>query len=173
MLPSSAGDASQLAGTSEQLLQDIHAFGRVPKSIRGSSELQVRERNLEKRLRKAREAGHLSAAQEAELADLGDAIQLAGTSKQPSEQLLQDIRAFGRVPKSIRGSSELQVRERNLEKRLRKAREAGHLSAAQEAELADLGDAIQLAGTSKQPSEQLLQRADAKEDGSPRRRPRG
>ena len=99
----------------------------------------------------------------------GDASQLAGTS----EQLLQDIRAFGRVPKQIRGSSELQVRERNLEKRLRDAREAGRLSAAQEAELADLGDAIQLAGTSKQPSEQLLQRADAKEDGPPRRRPRG
>merc|ERR1711911_299608 len=124
--------ASQLPGTSEQLLQDIRAFGRVPKSIRGSLELQVRERNLEKRLREAREAGRLSAAQEAELADLGDAIQLAGRT----EQLLQDIRAFGRVPEKVRGSSEAQVRERNLARRLRKAREAGHLSAAEGAELA-------------------------------------
>ena len=38
MLPSSAGDAIQLAGRSEQLLQDIRAFGRVPKEVRGSSE---------------------------------------------------------------------------------------------------------------------------------------
>ena len=45
MLPSSAGDASQLAAWSEQLLQDICAFGRLPKAVRGSSEAQVRERN--------------------------------------------------------------------------------------------------------------------------------
>ena len=53
MLPSNAGDASQLAGKIEQLLQDIRAFGRVPKQVRGSSDAQVRERNLAKRLSRA------------------------------------------------------------------------------------------------------------------------
>ena len=73
MLPSNAGDASQLAAPSEQLLHDIRAFGRVPKHVRGSSDAQVRERNLAFRLRKARAAGRVSAAQESELSDLGDA----------------------------------------------------------------------------------------------------
>ena len=77
---SSAGDAVQLAGTSEQLLQDIRAFGRVPKAVRGSSEAQVRERNLEKRLRKARVWGHVSDAQEAELAELR-AIEIGGLAE--------------------------------------------------------------------------------------------
>ena len=57
MPPSNAGDASQLAAPSEQLLHDIRAFGRVPKQVRGSSDAQVRERNLAFRLRKARAAG--------------------------------------------------------------------------------------------------------------------
>ena len=69
MPPRNAGDASQLAASSEQLLHDIRAFGRVPKQVRGSSDAQVRERNLAFRLRKARAAGRVSAAQEAELSD--------------------------------------------------------------------------------------------------------
>ena len=74
-------------------------LGRVPHEVRGSSEADVQERNLGIRLRKARQAGLLSAAQESELAVLSDATQPAGTS----EQLLQDIRAFGRVPHEVRG----------------------------------------------------------------------
>ena len=74
-------------------------FARVPLEVRGSSEADVQERNLGSRLRRARQAGLLSAAQESELAALSDATQPAGTS----EQLLQDIRAFGRVPHEVRG----------------------------------------------------------------------
>ena len=55
---------------SEQLLKDICAFGRVPKQVRGSSEAETRERNLCDRLRKVRQAGLLSAAQETQLAEL-------------------------------------------------------------------------------------------------------
>ena len=137
MRPSSAGGAIQPACRSERLLEDIRAFGRVPQLVRGSSDAAKRERNLGSRLRKARQAGLLSAAQESELAVLSDATQPAGTS----EQLLQDIRAFGRVPHEVRGSSEADVQERNLGGKLRRARQAGLLSAAQEFELAALSDA--------------------------------
>ena len=129
-------------------MQGICALGRVPKQVQGQSEAQVLERRLATRLSKARAAGAVSAAQETELANLGEAVQLAGWSKQVlrrsarvlrnSERLLQDILAFGRVPKTVRGRSKAQARERNLAVRLRKAREAGDLCAAQEAQLAEL-----------------------------------
>ena len=73
MRPSSAGGAIQRADKSERLLQDIRALGRVPREVRGSSEDAVQERNLAIKLRKARQAGRLSAAQESELPVLGDA----------------------------------------------------------------------------------------------------
>ena len=81
MRPSSAGGALQPADRSERLLQDIRELGRVPQQVRGSSEAAKRERNLGSRLRKARQAELLSAAQESDLAVLGDATQLAGTSE--------------------------------------------------------------------------------------------
>merc|ERR1711873_255437 len=91
--------------------------------------------HLAERLRKAKQTGLLSAAEESELAELaGDAVQLAGTT----QDLLQDIRAFGRIPKEVRGSSEAQLQERSLAQKLRKAKQAGRLSAAQESELAEL-----------------------------------
>ena len=67
---SSAGDAVQLAGTTQDLLQDIRAFGRIPKEVRGSSEAQLQERHLAEKLRKAKYAGLLSAAEEFELAEI-------------------------------------------------------------------------------------------------------
>ena len=131
MPPSRA--AAGRCSTGEQLLQAIRDFvrdfGRLPKAVRGDSEAQVRERNLASKLSKARVAGHLSAAQESELLALdGGADSI--------EQLLQAIRDFGRLPKAVRGDSEAQARERNLAQRLRRA--AGRLSAAQEAQLAEL-----------------------------------
>ena len=114
-------------------MHDIRALGRVPKCVRGTSEAQVQERKLASRLRKARKNGRVSAVEEAELAHLGNAIQLPNRS----EKLMEDIRAFGRVPKRVHGRSDADVWERNMELRLRKARKFG-LSAAQEAELAEL-----------------------------------
>ena len=90
-------------------------------------------------------AGHLSAAQQSEL----DALDGRAADPNGTSQLMQDIRAFGRLPKEVRGSSEVQVQERNLAERLRKARVAGHLSAAQQSELDALGErAAHLHGTS-------------------------
>ena len=68
-----------------------------------------------------------AAAQEEELAHLGEAIQLADGS----EQLMQEIRALGRVPKAVRGDAAAQASERQLALRLRRARDAGEASAAQ------------------------------------------
>ena len=62
--------SSASSGTSHQLLQDIRAFGRIPKEVRGDSAAQVHERSLAQKLRRAKQAGLLSAAQESELADL-------------------------------------------------------------------------------------------------------
>ena len=55
-----------------------------------------------------------------------------------TQELLQDIRAFGRIPKEVRGSSEAQLQERHLAEKLRKAKYAGLLSAAEEFELAEI-----------------------------------
>ena len=80
---SSAGDAVQLAGTSHQLLQDIRAFGRIPKEVRGDSAAQVQERHLAERLRKAKQEGLLSAAQKSELADLNAEVKTVGLRPGP------------------------------------------------------------------------------------------
>ena len=120
------GDAPQLAESSEQLVQEIRVLGRVPRCVKGSSEPDKRERKLAHRLRSVRKAGNISADQEVELADLGDAPQLADSS----EEQLQEIRALGRVPRCVQGSSAAQVRERKLAWRLRSARKAGDISSA-------------------------------------------
>ena len=77
---SSAGDAVQVAGTSHRLMQDIRAFGRIPKEVRGDSAAQVQERHLAKRLWKAKQEGILSAAQKSELAEL-KASELGGLAE--------------------------------------------------------------------------------------------
>jgi len=119
-----------------QLIEAIRAFGKVPAAVRGSSEAQIAERRLEMRLRKARQENLLSAEHEAELASVDrDAAQL---SRDPARQLIEAIRAFGKVPAAVRGSSEAQIAERSLAVRLRKARQENLLSAEHEAELASV-----------------------------------
>ena len=69
---------------------------------------EVRERMLALRLKNAKIHRRFLAAEKSELADLGDAIQLA----ENSEQLMQDIRGLGRVPKRVHGRSEADAWER-------------------------------------------------------------
>ena len=81
------------------------------------SEAQTAERNVAKRVNKAREAGRLTAEHEAELTAMdGDAPQLAEIAA-----LMLEIPTFGRLPKHVKGTSEAQTAERNLAKRLNKA----------------------------------------------------
>ena len=111
------GDAPQLS-KAVALMQEIQTLGRLPKHVKGTSEAQTAERNLAKRLNKARAAGRLTAEHEAELTAMdGDAPQLA-----EAVALMQEIQTFGRVPKQVSGKSEAQTAERNLAKRLAKAR---------------------------------------------------
>ena len=83
----SASDAVQLAAASEHLLQDIRAFGRLPKDVKGSSEAQVHERSLAQRLRKARLRGKLSDTQESELASLDE----SATESIKKARILQQV----------------------------------------------------------------------------------
>ena len=78
MPPSTAGHPCSTA--TAQLLQDIRALGRIPKEVRGSSEAQLQERRLAEKLRKAKHAGLLSAAQDSELAEL-KASELGGLAE--------------------------------------------------------------------------------------------
>ena len=83
------GDAAQLAIIAA-LMEDVRAFGRLPKHVDGTSEAKTSERNLAKRLQKAREAGRLTAEHEAGLtAMVCDATQLAEIAA-----LMLDVRAF-------------------------------------------------------------------------------
>jgi len=128
--------ASRLADA-EALTQDIRAFGRSPKQVKGTSPELIAERKRAVRLCKARAAGRLTVAHEAELAEMsGDA----------AETLMQEIRDFGRLPKEVKGKDPDRIAERNLAQRLKTARAAGRLTVAHEAELADVdGDAPRLA----------------------------
>ena len=70
---------------------------------------------LAKTLQKVRAAGRLTAEHEAELTAMdGDATQLA-----PIAPLMGDVRASGRLPKHVDGTSEALSYERNLAKSLR------------------------------------------------------
>ena len=126
-------------------MADVRTLGRVPKLIRGNDADQTAERNLAKRLRKARAAGRLTAEHEAELSSMdvqqpaGDAPQLAnGEASQLAEDVMADVRTLGRVPKLVRGQDPEQIAERNLAQRLRHVRAAGRLTLEHEAELATL-----------------------------------
>ena len=93
--------------------------------MKGTSETQSAERSLAKTLRKARAAGRLTAEHDAEFIAMdGDATQLAEIAP-----LMQDVRAFGGLPKRVDGTSDAQCAERNLAKRFKKARDAGRFSA--------------------------------------------
>ena len=56
---------SQLAG--DQLMEDLRAFGRVPKEVKGSDPAKATERRFARRLRFARAGLRLSVVHEAEL----------------------------------------------------------------------------------------------------------
>ena len=123
-----AGDAPQVADDrTTRLMLDIRALGRLPQLKRSKDAAQTAERNLAKRLGKARAAGHLTAEHEAELTAMdveqpaGDAPQLA---RDQTTCLMQDIRAFGRIPETKSGKDAAQTAERNLAQRLRKAKKS-------------------------------------------------
>ena len=78
---------------------------------------------------------------------------------------MQDIRAFGRIPKEVRGSSEAQLQERRLAERLRRAKQAGLLSAAQKSELADLNAEVKTSGSANTAGDEVKTLAQAKEIG--------
>ncbi len=118
-----------------RLSQDIRLCGRVPQSVRGSAEDQVRERNLAKRLHNAKASKLLTPECEAELQQIGDAPQLADDV---AMRLKQDIRLFGRISRGIRGSAGDRVSERNLAKRLHNAKKDEKLTPTCEAKLAGL-----------------------------------
>ena len=132
-------------------MQEICELGRLPKRPQGAAPEQVAERSLQKRLYKARSGQKLTAEDEAELQQLGDAPQLA-------EKLMQEIRELGRLPREVRASGPEQIEERRLAVRLRIARRQKMLTPDHEAELAALNpqlcDAPQLA-------EKLMEEADA------------
>ena len=134
------GDAPQPADDPGiRLTQEIRASGRLPKRVQGTNAETTAERNLASRLRKARAAGRITAEQEAELAALreqGYASQLV--DEQTIGLLMQEIRAFGRLPQAVQGTDAERTAERNLAQRLRKARAAGRVTAEQEAKLASM-----------------------------------
>ena len=127
-----------------RLTQDIRDFGRLPKAVRGKDEASARERNLASRLRKARQAGRLSADHEAELASMGQASQPAQEAatrqkaRDVATELTLEIRAFGRLPQEVRGEDAAQSTETTLAQRLHKTRAAGRLTADHETELASV-----------------------------------
>ena len=88
--------SSASSGTSHQLLQDIRAFGRIPKEVRGDSAAQVQERHLAERLRKAKQAGLVSAAQESELAEVKGSSE-AQLQERSLAQKLRKAKQAGRL----------------------------------------------------------------------------
>ena len=77
------GDATQLAEIAALMLQ-IRTLGRIPKHVKGTSETQSAERNLAKKLQKARAGGRLTAEHEAELAKMMER-ELGGLSEAVEE----------------------------------------------------------------------------------------
>ena len=90
----------------------------MARQVQGSSEEQVAERTLAKRLRNARRRKQLTPEQEAELQQFGDAAQFANDA---AAGLMQEIRDLGKLPKEVPGVNAEQVHERKLAVRLRLA----------------------------------------------------
>ena len=114
----------------EEMMQEVRGFGRYPMESRQD----VRERQRADKLRKARKAKRFSPAQEAELQVLQQAARdaRAGARIAQVEELMQQVRDFGRYPKA---SKHVVSRERRLAQNLRKARKEKLLSPEQESEL--------------------------------------
>ena len=80
----------------------------------------------------------MTAEHEAELT----AMDVDATQLDEIAALMQDVRAFVRLPQEVNGSSETKTAERSLASRLRKSTSAGRLTAEHEAELTAMdGDA--------------------------------
>jgi hypothetical protein len=121
----------------------IRAHVRVPQLRRGTDAANTAERNLAKRLDRARVGGHLAAEHQAELTAMDDASQLV---EQPAgDGLMQEVLAFGRSPQENSGNDAASTAERNLSNRLRRARTAGHVTAEHETAVTAMDDAPQLA----------------------------
>ena len=108
-------------------MAEIRALGCLPQRVRGSEDDRVAERNLAKKLQHARIAGLLSADDEVELEGIGGAPRL-----DDAQELMEEIRALGRVPKQVRGTEHHQVAERNLAHKLFRKRVAKELTPAME-----------------------------------------
>ena len=127
-----ASIATERAKKIEGLMQQVRALGRMPKENH-----DPKEGRLAHDLRKARDAG-LMTPYEPELRELEikDAEAVAASTAtehaQQAEGLMQEVRAFGRMPKESHNP-----KERCLAHDLRKARAAG-LMIAHEPELASI-----------------------------------
>ena len=124
----------------EALVQGIASLGRLPRKTRGE------ERRLFHQLQKARQRGHLSVSQEAQLAEIkANEVQ---SEKVYVEHLVQNIVALGRLPKCPRGLTREASQERSLYYTFMRAKLRGHLSFAHQAQLAEL-TAIEIGGKAR------------------------
>ena len=125
-------------------MQQIRDFGRVPKLVRGEGAFELVERNLAQKLLRMRLAGRVLRKHEDELAKFDSYV--------ASEDLMQQIRDLGRVPRHprlVKGEGEAEVAERSLFLKLKKLKSAGQLMAKHEDELVELA--------SNAASEELMQ----------------
>ena len=122
------------------------------------------------KLRKARKTQRFSPAQEAELQALQQAAREAEAVRiDKAEEMMQEVRGFGRYPMESRQD----VRERQLADKLRKARKAKRFSPAQEVELQVLQQAARDAAAKRRvfPDRKAWQKEyDAKRRATPHRK---
>ena len=132
-------EAEARIAKAEELMQQVRGFGRCRKENERCSlaERQAARRRLVGKLRWARKTKLLSPEQEAELQvpqqawEVRKLQQRAAVRIAKAEEMMQEVRGFGRYPMESRQD----VRERQLADKLRKARKAKRFSPAQEAEL--------------------------------------
>ena len=101
------------------MLLDFRAFGQIPNRVQGGDLETSTERSLLNRFQKTTAGGRFTAEYVSDLAAMLDQL------VQGDDQLMQDLRAFGRVPKRMHCTDHQTVAERNLAKRFRKARAGG------------------------------------------------
>ena len=125
-----------------QLVEAIQQLGYLPRQGKNST---IEDKRLAVRLIRARTAGLLSSKQEAALGKLAEGaadkdlrkawearkLQAEAVRTDKAEEMMQEVRGFGRYPMESRQD----VGERQRADKLRKARKAKRFSPAQEAEL--------------------------------------
>ena len=132
-------EAEARIAKAEELMQQVRGFGRCRKENERCSlaERQAARRRLMGKLRWARKTKLLSPEQEAELQvpqqawEVRKLQQRAAVRIAKAEEMMQEVRGFGRYPMESRQD----VGERQRADKLRKARKAKRFSPAQEAEL--------------------------------------